>query len=476
MSCDEHDKLITGDGRIAQALRSIPPINSVIDSPTLAVWLTRLPRSLLVEAATSVLEQHRQAIRGGGASPESVDLEELARRTAAWMERSHRMPLEPVINATGILIHTGLGRAPLADSAVKAMEETARYYAPVEVDMASGHRGERTTIVKGLLCDLTGAESATVVNNNAAAMMVVLSTVARERSVVVSRGELLEIGGGFRLPDIMNAGGAILREVGTTNKTRLSDYEEAIDDWTAGLMKVHTSNYRVEGFVESVSIEELTDLAHCHGLPLIDDIGSGALHDLRPWGIEDEPVARVVIEAGADLVLFSGDKLLGGPQSGIIVGRTEWIEKIEKHPMMRALRVDKLVLAALGATLQLHRDLDLAIAQIPILVMLRQTVRELERRARRLVQQIEPLVGINQARVESSTAYLGGGASPNHAVPSVALRLSGLQLSEEKLAARLRQNNPPIFPRVQDGSVWIDLRTVFPNQDSTLFQAIRSAF
>jgi len=463
--------------------RNIPSVNELVDDPALTPWTHRMPRSLVVRAARLVLDEHRQSLaasRGGAQTPPNG---ELARRVVGRLEAMSRPPLTAAINATGIIIHTGLGRAPLAGEAVEALRDVAGQYAPVELDLDSGERGRRTNLVRDLLCELTGAESATVVNNNAAALMIILSTFATGKNVIVSRGELIESGGSFRLPDIMRASGAFLREVGTTNRTRLSDYQAAIDDDTAAVMSVHTSNYRVEGFTTSPPFEELAGLAQRHGVPIIHDTGSGVLSHEPFAGMDDptreafarEPAARAAIEAGADLVLFSGDKLLGGPQAGIIVGRADLVAAMEKNPMMRAMRVDKLILASLGATLQLHRDPDLAAEKIPVLAMASASVESLLQRARRLVAQMSEMVGVVHVEACETEAYLGGGSLPAQAIRSAAVVIEPAGMSEEELARRLRTGSPGVVARREDGRVWLDLRTVRAWQDAALVECVRQA-
>jgi len=476
----------TKDAGAPNALRQLPAVNDVADAAALADWLARVPRAVVVDAARAVLAETRSRLAKSGAD-ESPSVESVARQVADQLHRQERPRLRPVINATGIILHTGLGRSPLAESAVAAVADVARQYSSLEVDLETGERGKRTTIVRALLRQLTGAESATVVNNNAAATMIVLATVAAEkgvqkgdsppsqRSIIVSRGELIEIGGSFRLPDIMQASGATLREVGTTNKTRIGDYERAIDETTAGLMKVHTSNYRVVGFTESATLAELVELGKRRGLPVIDDIGSGALVDYARFGFGDEPMASESVEAGADLVLFSGDKLLGGPQAGIIVGGLDWIERIEKNPLMRAFRVDKMTLAALEATLRLYRDADQACREVPILTMLSTPVLELRNRAERLAGRLREFTGVAEAVVAQDAAYLGGGSIPTQSFESVVVRLRFRSQSESDVADRLRLGDPAVMPRVQDGYATFDMRTVFPNQDELLFAAIATA-
>ncbi|MDP6719586.1 MAG: L-seryl-tRNA(Sec) selenium transferase, partial [Pirellulaceae bacterium] len=337
-------------------LRNIPSVNELLEIPPLCGMVDRVSHSVVVSGVRTFLSDFRDEVQTAASEFKVPTATELAERIAEWIVKDETPSLRPVINATGILLHTGLGRAPLAGEAIQAMSEVAAGYSSVEVDLATGERSQRVLAVESLLTKLTGAEAAVVTNNNAAATLLTLTTLAAGREVIVSRGQLIEIGGSFRLPDVMTASGARLREVGTTNKTRLADYEQAIGEETAALMNVHTSNYRVVGFTEEVTTTELVKLGRDHKLPVIDDIGSGALLDLTKYGINEEPIAPESIKAGADAVLFSGDKLLGGPQCGIIVGRRSVIDQIAEHPMMRAMRVDKLTLAALAATLRLYRD------------------------------------------------------------------------------------------------------------------------
>ncbi len=454
--------------------RALPSVNELADDASLQAWSAKVSRGRMVEAARQVLDAVRRELTAdnGQASPPTQT--DLAQRVDRVLNLESQPVLQSVINATGIIIHTGLGRSPLAAKAVDAIADVAGHYAPVELDLPEGARGKRNAIVRPLLCELTGAESATVVNNNAAALMIVLHTLAKDREVIVSRGELIEIGGSFRLPDVMANSGAALREVGTTNKTRASDYAAAIGEQTGALLKVHPSNYRIEGFTQSASIASLVEIGRERGVPVIDDVGSGALVDFSKFGLEDEPYARQSVDAGADVVLFSGDKLLGGPQAGIIVGKRDIIERIEKNPLMRALRVDKITLAALGATLQIHRDVERSTEQLPIFAMMHASMDVLETRARAITEALAGVGTIAQATVEQTTCYLGGGSLPTRGMPSVAVRLvvSG---SEDEFAHRLRGGKPAVVPRVQDGAVWIEVRTVLPQEDAKLIDALRAA-
>jgi L-seryl-tRNA(Ser) seleniumtransferase len=366
---------------------------------------------------------------------------------------SARAPhLRRVINATGVIVHTNLGRAPLAEAALDRVRETARGYSNLEYDLAAGGRGSRQDHVADILRRLTGAEAALVVNNNAAAVMLVLAALAEGREVLVSRGELIEIGDGFRIPDVLERSGARLREVGTTNRTRAADYEAAIGPETALLLRVHQSNFRVVGFTAQAALRELGDVAARHGLPLVDDLGSGAL-----VAVEDEPTPRASLAEGADLVCFSGDKLLGGPQAGIVVGRAELVEKLRRHPLQRALRADKLTLAALEGTLALAVD---APDQIPVLRMLREPRETVRARAARLAE----LVG---GEVEETIARAGGGALPLTELPSFACAV------EEELAEKLRAGDPPVIAVVRDGRTLLDCRTLSDREADEIVEAVR---
>src|SRR5262245_4620972 len=326
---------------MASVLRNLPSFTELLDSPPLKSLVNRVSRNVVVSGVRQFLDDMRTQVQTAAAGVHVPTASELAQRIADWIATEEQPPLRPVINATGVLLHTGLGRAPLAEEAIAAIAEVARGYASVELDLASGERSQRAVAVERHLVRLTGAEAAAVVNNNAGATLLTLAALASGREVIVSRGQLIEIGGSYRLPEVMTASGAVLREVGTTNKTRLGDYAAAIGERTAAILRVHTSNYAVVGFTEETPLLELVALGRKYNLPVIDDIGSGALVDLSPYGVKGEPVAAESIRAGADLVLFSGDKLLGGPQCGIIAGRRSLVQQILKHPLTRALRVDK---------------------------------------------------------------------------------------------------------------------------------------
>jgi L-seryl-tRNA(Ser) seleniumtransferase len=391
---------------------------------------------LAVDAARAVIDRARQTIRAGA---EPGDLSALLR---AELEAARRPALRRVLNATGIIVHTNLGRAPLASDALDRAVEVARGYSNLEYELAEGRRGSRQDHVGSILRRLTGAEAALVVNNNAGALLLALAALAEDRDVIVSRGELIEIGDGFRIPDVLARSGARLVEVGTTNRTRAVDYERAVDERTALLLRVHQSNFRVVGFAEQPSLEELADVARASSVPLVDDLGSGALLELS-----DEPTARASLAAGADLVCFSGDKLLGGPQAGIVAGRADLVEKLRRHPLHRALRIDKLSLAALEGTLLLYLDPQRALAEVPVLRMLREPPEAVRARAERLAAAVG-------GEVEDTVARVGGGALPLHELPSFACAV------EESLATSLRGHDPAVVGIVRDGRLLLDCRTL----------------
>jgi len=456
-------------------LRSIPSVNDLLESPTLRKLVDKLSHNAVVSTIRTVLEEVRHEVQTAASEKTMPSISDVADRIARRIAAGEVPPLRPVINATGILLHTGLGRAPLAEEAVGEMAAVARDYASLEMDLATGRRSRRTLAVEELLKELTGAEAALVCNNNAAATMLTLSVLAAGREVIVSRGQLIEIGGSYRLPEVMAASGAVLREVGTTNKTRLDDYAAAIREQTAALLLVHPSNFVVVGFTASVTVEELAPLGRRHKLPVIHDIGSGALIDFSRFGFNGEPVAGESIRKGADLVLFSGDKLLGGPQCGIIVGRRALVEKIERHPMARALRVGKLTLAALAATLRLYRDPEKARRTIPLLQLLTTSVENLRNRAERLAPQMAVAKAVAAAEAISAVTYLGGGSLPTQQLPTWCVALKPAGMSVDRLATRLRSGTPPVVGRVQEGRLLLDLRTVLPRQDGELVAALEAA-
>jgi L-seryl-tRNA(Ser) seleniumtransferase len=378
-----------------------------------------------------------------------------------------------VINATGVVIHTNLGRSPLAAACREQLLDVAAHYNTLEYDLAKGERGSRQDHLEGLLQELTGCEAALVVNNNAAAVLLALRALAAGREVIISRGQLVEIGGSFRLPDIMAESGAILREVGTTNKTHLKDYERAITTETAMLLKVHPSNFRITGFTHAVELPELVELGRRYGLPVVEDLGSGCLVDLSRYGLEWEPTVQETLKAGADLVTVSGDKLLGGPQAGLALGNRELVATLKQYPLTRALRPDKMTLAALEATLRLYLDEPQALAALPTLRMLTRPVAELDREARLLARLLrQRLRGRARIEVVASQGRVGGGALPEAVLPSRALAVTVPQAPPQQLEALLRQATPPVVARVEHGVLLLDLRTLLPDDRPLLLAAL----
>jgi L-seryl-tRNA(Ser) seleniumtransferase len=399
------------------------------------------PHALVVEAARAAIAERRAGRRPADAAELAADVRE---RVAGALAAS----LRPVLNATGVILHTNLGRAPLAASAVAQLVAVAGGYSNLELELADGRRGSRQSHVEPLLRELTGAEAALCVNNGAAAILLALAALAEGREVIVSRGQLVEIGDGFRIPDVLGRSGAVLREVGTTNRTRRTDYERAIGSESAAILRVHPSNYRVVGFTEEVPLRDLCGLAHEHGLSALDDLGSGALSDAGP--LAGEPQVRESVAAGADVVTFSGDKLLGGPQAGLMVGRREAIERCRRHPLARALRIDKLSLAALEATLALYREPERALAELPVLRAANEPMQAVQARAERLAGRLGGTVVETIARV-------GGGALPLAELPSAGVALAG---DPDALAAALRAGDPPVLARVVEARLVLDCRTL----------------
>lgn len=459
----------------ANPFRNLPAVNDILDAASIQALSALHAHDAIVVAIRAEIDELRKRLAGGESLDGRMDAVSVASRVASRLERESRAKLRTVINATGIVLHTNLGRSPIAEEAAQAAYEAARGYLNLELDLDSGKRSSRQSAIREWVCRLTGAESATAVNNNAAATVIVLRSLAMGKEVIISRGQLIEIGGSFRIPDIMGVSGAILREVGTTNITRLSDYERAIGPNTGALLQVHSSNYRIAGFTKSVELAELAALGKKHGLPVIDDIGSGALVDFARFGFQGEPVARASLAAGADLVLFSGDKLLGGPQAGIIAGRKEWIQKIEKDPLMRAFRLDKMTLAALEATLRLYLHEERALRQVPVLRLLGAPLTELRQRAEQLAEQLRGLAGLTSVTTAEDISYVGGGSLPDQSMKSWVVEIAADSLSDAELSRRLRLGNPAVMARLRGGKLVLDVRTIFAHQEAPLIEAIRKA-
>jgi L-seryl-tRNA(Ser) seleniumtransferase len=455
--------------------RLVPSVAKVLDLPAVAAARTRHPHAAVADAVRVEVDALRSLVASGQPLDGHADPDTLAGRVVARLEITSAPQLRPVVNATGIVLHTNLGRSPMAEGAATAAYQAARGYLNLEMSLATGKRSSRQDPIRDGVKRLTGAEAATVVNNCAAATVIVLRALAAGKEVIVSRGQLIEIGGSFRIPDIMAVSGATLKEVGTTNITRIGDYEQAIGPNTGLLMRVHTSNYRVRGFTKAATIEELVALGKRHGIPVIDDAGSGAAVDLTPFGLPGEPVVSEGIAAGADLVLFSGDKLLGGPQAGVIAGKAPLIQRIERDPLMRAFRLDKMTLAALEATLHLYRDPERAMTAVPTLRMLSTPLAVLRERCRAFAARLLEVPGLAGVEVREDVAYVGGGSLPDVAVPTCVVAMTATGVSEDGFAERLRTGTPAVVGRVQNGKWLMDLRTVFAEQEEGLLGAIRGA-
>jgi L-seryl-tRNA(Ser) seleniumtransferase len=443
--------------------RRLPAVDALLAEPDIAALLDAHPRTLVVRALREVIDAARA--NGGTAPPEGWG--------AAVLARVHRLAAPsfgPVINATGVVLHTNLGRAPLAPAALDAMRRVGGAYSNLEYDLARGTRGSRDALCRDLLIELTGAEDGLVVNNAASALLVALSALARDGEAIVSRGELVEIGGAFRIPDIMARSGARLVEVGTTNRTHRPDYEAALTPHTRLLLKVHRSNFQVTGFTADVTAAEIATIAGAARLASLYDLGSGLLLDLSPWGLPGEPTVREALASGMDVVAFSGDKLLGGPQAGILLGTRMAIDACRKDPLARAVRSDKFTLAALEATLALYRDPERARAEIPVLRMLTEDVTEIRRRGEALHKGVGP--GAELAEGESE---VGGGSFPGKTLKTWLVQLTSDHLTSDVLAARLREADPPVIARISSDRVVLDPRTIFSDQIETVARAVRAA-
>jgi L-seryl-tRNA(Ser) seleniumtransferase len=458
-----------------ELLRKLPAVDRLMELAKAEACFELIPHAVMVNCIRAVIDADRHRIRAGSGAISEQDLNERAvlQRVKEAVAAAMQPKLRRVINATGVVIHTNLGRSLLAEAAVENLAAVASRYSNLEYDLAEGRRGSRYMVVRDLLCEITGAEDALVVNNNAGAVLISLETIARNRHVIVSRGDLVEIGGSFRIPDVMAKSGAMLREVGTTNRTHLRDYEGAIDADAALLLKVHWSNYSIVGFTAQVPLKELVALGARHGLPVMEDLGSGTFIDFSNYGLPKEPTVQDSVASGADVVTFSGDKLLGGPQAGVIVGRAAMIERIRKNPIHRALRIDKLTLAALETTLRLYRDEERAMTAIPTLRMLTEKEASIEARGRELLQR---LAALDDARLVCGLvrrpSKAGGGALPLLELPSCCLQFQVRGMSANALETALRRGEPPIIIRIEDDRCVMDLRTVQPEELASVASAL----
>jgi L-seryl-tRNA(Ser) seleniumtransferase len=458
-------------------LREIPAVSAVLHSSPVKELLLRHARALVTETIADTLRAVRQQILGAAVESEiSLDLtpEALGIRTCERLNDRMRPSLRRVINATGVVLHTNLGRSPLAEEALQQLLDVAARYSNLELDLGTGERGTRYSHVEQLVCRLTSAEAAMVVNNNAGAVLLILSALCKDREVIVSRGELVEIGGAFRVPDVMVQGGARLIEVGTTNKTHLEDYERAVTPHTGAILKVHSSNFKVVGFTSSPELAELAELARRRGVPLLVDWGSGVMVDLERFGLAHESTMPELIEQGADIVTFSGDKLLGGPQAGFIVGRRSLVDACRRHPLTRALRIDKLTLAALEATLRLYLDPEKAIARIPTLRALAVTSADLRHVATHLASAVRRALPDAVVEMRDGFSQAGGGSLPGVEIPTVLVAAKTVQ-PVHQLEASLRRHDPPVMVRVHNGELLLDPRALWPEDIDIIESALQAA-
>lgn len=450
----------------------IPKIDEVVAWPTISDLIKDIPRKVVLDSIREEIEKIRDKIKEGTGEIEIISIiSNLDNRIIGNARKKNSYKLRPLVNATGIVIHTNLGRSLISEEVLENMKNISTRYSNLEYDLENGLRGSRYSHLEDLVANLVGGEAALVVNNNAAAVLLVLSTMARGREVIVSRGELIEIGGAFRIPDVMEQSGSKLIEVGTTNKTHLRDYENAISEDTAALLKVHTSNYRIMGFTSSVEAKELNALKEKYNIPIIEDLGSGVLIDLSKYGITYEPRVTDSINSGVDIVTFSGDKLLGGPQAGIIVGKKKYIEAMKKNPLTRAFRVDKFTIAALEATFKFYNDEDLAIKNIPTLRMLTVKLEDLKKRAVKLKALIERDLPTSKIKItiEDEFSEVGGGSLPMEKLPTKCLVLELLDTSVASFERSLRKYETPIIARVYKDRVYLDLRTI-RNEDFSIIK------
>ncbi len=456
-------------------LRMLPGVDQLLEQSKKEPFFANIPKAVVVNAIRQTLDSRRTRILAAdpGIAEQSLSVSRIMEWVKETAAKAMTPNLKPLINATGVVVHTNLGRSLVPDEVIGNLARIAGRYSNLEYDLGAGKRGSRYSSVEDILCEISGAEAGMVVNNNAAAVLLCLETLARGQEVIVSRGELVEIGGSFRIPDVMAKSGGLLKEVGTTNRTHMKDYENALDDNTALMLKVHRSNYSVIGFTAEVSLKELVELGTKHGLPVMEDLGSGTFIDFSKYGLIKEPTVQESVSAGVDVVTFSGDKLLGGPQAGIIVGKKQIVDRIKQNPLARALRIDKMTLAALETTLRLYRDEDQAVRLIPTLRMLTMGSTELVNRATRLADDLQAVGGsrlaVNLAELSSKA---GGGALPLLELPSKCLRIKIQGLSANKLEKHMRRNTPPIIGRIEDDAYIIDPRTLLDDD----LPIIRTAF
>ena len=454
-------------------LRRLPKVDILLNDETIRTLVAECGRGMVVECIREELERVRALALSGKENEAEEAIEKFVFLVKERVSEETAYPLRKVINATGIILHTNLGRAPLGKVHLDAISQAICGYSNLEYDLETGKRGKRFTHYADLISKIAGTEGAIAVNNNAASLTLIFGALSKGKEVIVSRGEAIEIGGKFRIPEVIEQSGAILKEVGTTNKTRISDYEDAINENTGALLKVHTSNYKVIGFTEEATLEQLVELGKKYNLPVIMDVGSGVLVDLEKYGLAHEPTVQEQVKKGADLVCFSGDKLLGGPQAGIIVGKKEAVQKLEHYPLMRAIRLDKCAIAALSATFKEYLDETRAVKNIPVLYMIARPLEELKQQAEKFAADLEKSVAAAEIRVEESESMVGGGSLPGEILASYAVTVRPDTISCETLMERMRANETPIIGHIKEDKVWLDMRTVMPKEVETLKNCVQ---
>jgi L-seryl-tRNA(Ser) seleniumtransferase len=464
-----------------ELLKQLPSVDELLKEHRTKQWLESYPRVLVLEAIRKAIDARRKAIlksaddkTGRKIDDALFSLEGVLNHAEVLLNELSEPSLKPVINATGVIVHTNLGRSILSEKAIQRVVEVSRGYSNLEYDLPAGERGKRHVHIEGILTRLTGVEAATAVNNNAAAVLLCLNTLARGKEVIVSRGELVEIGGSFRVPDVMERSNATLREVGTTNKTHLKDYEKAINENTGLILKVHTSNYKIVGFTKEVHPDELARLGKKHNLPVMWDLGSGSFIDLTTYGAGSEPTVQQAIDSGVDVLTFSGDKLLGGPQAGMILGKKKYLDPIRSNPLARALRLDKMTLAALDGTLSQYLDMEKAVHEIPTLWMLTQPIEEIERKARLIADALGNIGNTNlTVTIQDDTSQSGGGALPTGIFPTKTVCIRHKTLSANQIETRLRTGKPHIISRIKEGMVIFDPRTLNDGEIGKIVEAVK---
>jgi len=454
-------------------LQKLPSVDEILKSPDGVRWCKTYPRRYALKAIREIIDIRRKEILEVSSS--DITMEGMSRDIEAKIQRLSAFSLQPLINATGIVIHTNLGRSILSEKILENVKRVSESYSNLEYNIKEGKRGKRYAHITGILREITGAESALIVNNNAAAVLLCLSALAKGKEVIVSRGELVEIGGSFRLPDVMASSGAVLREIGATNKTHFDDYKNAINENTALILKVHQSNYRITGFTEEVSVTGLKALSGKYHIPFMYDLGSGCMIDLKPYGIYSEPTVQEIVSAGVDVVTFSGDKLLGGPQGGVILGRKEYIEKIQKNPLTRAVRIDKLTLAAFEATLMEYLDVDKAVESIPALKMLLQKAEKIKERAKKIALHLRKQIKNAKVDIVEDMSKAGGGSLPEIDFPTYAVAIKPENISVNELEERLRKGAHVIIARIKDDALLLDARTVRDEDIGLLVNGVHAA-